>query len=70
MSISIRKLTNPINAERILQSGRSYRVSSKVVPYSVDKDLSKYLKENFPGEYAHQVELGNLPPCVTKAIKK
>lgn len=65
MGIAIKKVTNAIHAERILQSGRSFTVSSKVVPYSVDKDVSQYLKKNFPGEYARQLELGNIPPCIS-----
>lgn len=69
MNTKIISFANPnegFSAAQILQSGRTFVVRKSQVPYSVDKDISKLLKQHYPDEYIKQVNLGNIPALKTK----
>ena len=69
MNTKIIKFANPnegFSAAQLLQSWRSFIVREIQAPYSVDKDISKLLKQNYPDEYVKQVKLGNIPAIKTK----
>lgn len=69
MNTKILTFANPnegFSAAQILQSGRSFVVRKNQAAYSVDKDISRLLKRNYPDEYVKQVNLGNIPALKTK----
>lgn len=69
MNTKIISFANPnegFSAAQILQSGKSFVVRKNQAVYSVDKDISKLLKQSYPDEYVKQVKLGNIPELKTK----